>query len=320
MVKKIGVLTSGGDAPGMNAAVRAVVRTALTKGVEVYGIHDGYRGLHKNQIERLKRHDVSDLINRGGTFLGSARFPEFKEFSTRVGAIKNLKSHSIDALVVIGGDGTYLGAKALTEMGYPCIGIPGTIDNDVAGTDYTIGFYSALNTVLNAIDRLRDTCSSHNRIALVEIMGRKCGDLTLLASIAGGAEFAVTPEKPFDEEELIRAISRDVSCGKRHAIVAITEKMTDVSALAKRIESRTEVETRAVILGHTQRGGTPGAFDRVLASKMGAYAVELLIKGEGGRCVGIQNDRMVNHDIIYAIANLVRKFDSEMFELTKMLA
>lgn len=170
MVQKIGVLTSGGDAPGMNAAVRAVVRTALSKNIEVFGVYDGYLGLYNNKIKPLKRHDVSDMINRGGTFLGSARFPEFKEEAIRAKAIENLKEHGIEALVVIGGDGSYMGAKKLTEMGYPCIGLPGTIDNDIAGTDYTIGFHTALNTVLDAIDRLRDTCSSHNRISIVEIM------------------------------------------------------------------------------------------------------------------------------------------------------
>lgn len=320
MVSKIGVLTSGGDAPGMNAAVRAVVRTALSKGVEVYGIYDGFRGLHQGLIKKLKRHDVSEMINRGGTFLGSARFSQFKELSVRVEAIQNLKQHGIEALVIIGGDGSYLGAKCLTEMGYPCVGLPGTIDNDVAGTDYTIGFYSALNNVVGAIDRLRDTCSSHNRIALVEIMGRNCGDLTLLASVAGGAEFAVTPETQFDEEALIESILADVQRGKKHAIVVITEHVTDVTALAKRIEARTRIETRAVILGHTQRGGPPCAFDRVLASKMGAYAVELLLQGHGGRCVGIQSDRLVHHDIINAIETMERPFDSAMYELTKMLA
>ncbi|MGR5541229.1 ATP-dependent 6-phosphofructokinase, partial [Vibrio campbellii] len=179
-MKKIGVLTSGGDAPGMNAAVRGVVRTALTKGLEVYGVYDGYLGLYENRIKKLDRSSVSDVINKGGTFLGSARFPEFKEVEVRQKAIENLKEHGIDALVVVGGDGSYMGAKKLTEMGYPCIGLPGTIDNDIAGTDYTIGYLTALNTVIDNIDRLRDTSSSHQRISIVEIMGRHCGDLTLM--------------------------------------------------------------------------------------------------------------------------------------------
>ncbi|MFT5082312.1 MAG: 6-phosphofructokinase 1 [Lentisphaeria bacterium] len=320
MISKIGVLTSGGDAPGMNAAIRAVVRTALAKGLEVYGIYEGYKGLHQDRIEKLERRDVSDTINRGGTFLGSARFPEFEEYEVREHAIKNLEKHGIQALVAIGGDGTYMGAKKLTEMGFPCIGLPGTIDNDVAGTDYTIGFYSALNTVINAIDNLRDTCSSHNRIALVEVMGRHCGDLTLLSALAGGAEYAVTPDHPFNEEELVEAIIAGKKRGKSHAIITITEHITDVHALEKRLEKATGIETRAIILGHTQRGGTPCAFDRVLASRMGAYAVELLVAGEGGRCVGIKSDCLVHHDIIEAIETMTRSVDTKTYELNKMLA
>ncbi len=320
MVKKIGVLTSGGDAPGMNACVRSVVRTALSQGLEVFGVEDGYQGLHQNRIVKMDRRSVSDQINRGGTFLGSARFPEFKEESVRLEAIKNLNEHGIDALVVIGGDGSYMGAKRLTEMGYPCIGIPGTIDNDVAGTDYTIGFVTAMNTVLDAIDRLRDTCSSHNRISVVEVMGRYCGDLTLRAGMGGGAEYVILPEVDFVEDELISSLKKDVAQGKKHAIVAVTEHICDVNALAKRIEDETKLETRATILGHVQRGGKPNAYDRILASRMGAYAVELLMAGEGGRCVGIQKNEMVHHDIIDAIENMTRPFDQELFDLFKKLS
>lgn len=320
MIQKIGVLTSGGDAPGMNAAVRAVVRTALSKDIEVFGIYDGYLGLHQNRIQKLERHDVSDMINRGGTFLGSARFPEFKEESVRREAIENLRSHDIEALVVVGGDGSYMGAQKLTEMGFPCIGLPGTIDNDIAGTDYTIGFHTALNTVLDAIDRLRDTCSSHNRISVVEIMGRYCGDLTMMAALGGGAEYTIVPEVAFNEAELVHTIGTSVENGKKHAIIAITEHITDVNALAKRIEDRTGLETRATVLGHTQRGGSPVAFDRVLASEMGAYAVELLQNGEGGRCVGVQSNKLVHHDILGAIENLARPFNQNIYDLTKTLA
>lgn len=320
MIQRIGVLTSGGDAPGMNAAVRAVVRTALALKIEVFGIFDGYLGLHQNRIRKLVRHDVSNLINRGGTFLGSARFPDFKEESVRKEAIVNLESHGIEALVVIGGDGSYMGAKKLTEMGFPCIGIPGTIDNDIAGTDYTIGFHTALNTVLDAIDRLRDTSSSHNRISIVEIMGRHCGDLTLMAGLGGGAEFTIVPEKGFSEDDLAQSILDDIERGKNHAIIAITEHVTDVTALAKMIEERTGLETRATILGHTQRGGTPCAFDRVLASQMGSYAVDLLVAGLGGRCIGIQSNQLVHHDIIDAIEKMGRPFNQSIYNLTKILA
>ncbi len=319
MIKKIGVLTSGGDSPGMNAAIRAVVRAGLAAGLEVYGIRDGYLGLHQDRISKLERHSVSDVINRGGTFLGSARFPAFKEESVRREAIENLKKHGIDALVVIGGDGSYMGAKKLTEMGYPCVGLPGTIDNDIAGTEFTIGFDTALNVVMEAIDRLRDTSTSHKRISIVEVMGRHCGDLAMSAAVAGGAEYVIVPEKGFDKNELLDQIDDGISKGKRHAMVTICEHVTDVNALAKEIEAHTGLETRATILGHIQRGGSPTARDRILASRMGAYAVDLLLSGVGGRCVGIQQNQLVHHDIIDCIENMKRPFDEEMFHLSDKL-
>jgi len=320
MVQKIGVLTSGGDAPGMNAAVRAVVRNALHYGLEVYGVYNGYLGLYEDEIKLLERRSVADIVNRGGTFLGSARFPEFKDEAVRREAIKNLEKHGIEALVVVGGDGSYMGAKKLTEMGFPCIGLPGTIDNDVAGTDYTIGYYTALNTVLEAVDRLRDTSSSHKRISVVEIMGRHCGDLTIFSALACGAEYAIVPEKPFDEAAFLVDLKEHVDNGKNHALVCITEHITDVNVLAKRIESETGLETRATVLGHIQRGGAPTAFDRVLASRMGAYAVELLRAGEGGRCVGIQANELVHHDIIDALENMNRPFKECLLDLCHRLA
>ena len=319
MIKKIGVLTSGGDAPGMNSAVRAVVRTCLANGIEAYGIYDGYAGLHQGKIEKLNRHSVSDVINRGGTFLGSARFPEFKEESVRKEAIKNLEKHGIEALVVIGGDGSYMGAKKLSEMGYPCIGIPGTIDNDIAGTDYTIGFMTCLNTIVDAVDRLRDTSSSHNRISIVEIMGRYCGDLTLWAAIAGGSEYVILPEVDYSEEKLLEQLAHGEAKGKTHAIIAITEHITDVNELAKHIEAKTGRETRATVLGHIQRGGSPMAFDRVLASRMGAHAVELLMEGKSARCIGIQNGQLVNHDIIKCLEDMKRPFRQDLYDLSHAL-
>lgn len=320
MVKKIGVLTSGGDSPGMNAAIRAVVRSGLHEGLEVFGIHDGYAGLHAGKIEKMSRYSVSDIINRGGTVLGTARFPQFKEESVRREAIEQMKQRGLDALVVIGGDGSYMGAKLLTEMGYPCIGLPGTIDNDAPGTDFTIGFDTALNVVVEAIDRLRDTSTSHKRISIVEVMGRHCGDLALWASVAGGAEFVVMPEAgPFDEKKLIDEIKRGIEKGKKHAIVAITELVTDCNALAKHIEKQLGLETRATILGHIQRGGTPTAFDRVLASRMGDYAVRLLLEGHGGRCVGMRANELAHSDIIEAINNKTTKFDSRFYDLNARL-
>lgn len=325
MVKKIAVLTSGGDAPGMNAAIRGVVRAALSEGLEVWGIYDGYLGLYENRMLQLDRCSVSDIINRGGTFLGSARFPEFAEPEKRLCAINNLKERDIDGLVVIGGDGSYAGADCLTNEGQiPCIGLPGTIDNDVAGTDYTIGFFTALETVIEAIDRLRDTSSSHQRISLVELMGRRCGDLTLAAAIAGGCEFIIIPEETFQQEELLSAIKAGIEKGKKHAIVAITEHVCDINELAKYIEEKTQRETRATVLGHIQRGGSPVAYDRILASRMGAYAVERLVKGwrlSGARCVGVQNDKMVNKLISTCIApkNKKSKFKKDWLEIAKKL-
>ncbi|MGL4859259.1 MAG: 6-phosphofructokinase [Enterobacteriaceae bacterium] len=319
MIKTVGVLTSGGDAPGMNAAIRGVVRAALSEGLEVYGIYDGYLGLCENRMEKLDRASVSDMINRGGTFLGSARFPQFRDEAMRNIAIENLRKNNLDALVVIGGDGSYIGAKRLTEMGFPCIGLPGTIDNDVAGTDYTIGYFTALDTVVEAIDRLRDTSTSHQRISIVEVMGRYCGDLTLAAAIAGGCEFIVVPEVEFKQEDLLEEIQAGIRKGKKHAIVAITEHVCDVDELAKYIEKETERETRATVLGHIQRGGSPVAYDRILASRMGAYAIELLLEGYGGRCVGIQNEKLVHHDIIDAIENMKRVFKRDWLETAKKL-
>ena len=319
MIKKIGILTSGGDAPGMNAAIRAVVRVGLSHGLEVYGIRDGYLGLHENRIEKLDRYSVSDVINCGGTFIGSARFPAFREESVRREAIENLKQHGIDALVVIGGDGSYMGAKKLTEMGYPCIGLPGTIDNDIAGTDYTIGFDTALNVIMDAIDRLRDTSSSHKRISVVEVMGRHCGDLAMSSAVSGGAEFVVVPELPFDKEALLAQIEAGLARGKRHALVVVCEHVTDVGSLAREIEGRTGLETRATILGHIQRGGSPTARDRIMASQMGAYAVELLLAGKGGRCVGLLKNELVHHDIIECIETMKRPFNQDLFELSGKL-
>lgn len=320
MIKRIAILTSGGDAPGMNAAIRAVTRAALYEKLEVFGIYDGYQGLYNNKFKQLSRFDVSDMLNRGGTFLGSARFPEFKEPQIRAKAIENLQKNKIDALIVIGGDGSYMGAKLISEeSNIPCIGIPGTIDNDVCGTDYTIGYQTALNTALDAIDKLRDTSSSHQRISIVEIMGRHCGDLTLAVAVAGGCEFTVTPELGFEKESLMRKLEYGIANGKRHAMVAITEMMCDVNELAKEIEARIKLETRATVLGHIQRGGAPCAYDRILASRMGVYAVELLLKGYSGRCIGIQRDVLIHHDIIQAIQSMKREFRMDIFETLRKL-
>jgi 6-phosphofructokinase 1 len=301
-MKKIAVMTSGGDAPGMNAAVRAVVRSAMHHGFEVYGIYYGYKGLVEGKIEKLERGDVSRIINRGGTVLGSARYPEFKEESVRQIAVDRLKAFGITGLVVIGGDGTYRGAQSLTEMGIKCIGLPGTIDNDISSTDYTIGFHTALQTIVDAIDRLRDTSMSHQRCSVVEVMGRNCGDLAVYAGIAGGSEFIITPETGFDKDLTLHAIRDAHLRNKRHAIVVVTEHMLDVEQLSKDIEAHTGYETRATVLGHIQRGGDPVAFDRVLATEMGEYAVELLSKDIGGRAVGLSGMDITDYDIQEALS------------------
>lgn len=284
MIRKIGVLTSGGDAPGMNAAIRAVVRTGISNDLEVYGIQDGYRGLYEGKIERLYRKSVSETINRGGTFLGTERLPEFKYKEVREVGIENLHKYGIDALVCIGGDGTYRGALSLTEMGINCVGIPGTIDNDVAGTDYTIGFDTALNTIVDAVDKLRDTSSSHRRCSIIEVMGRNCGALAINAGIAVGAELVITSETGYNEQELIETICQAAKT-KKHAIVIVAEKVTNIQDLATLITAKTPFQARASILGHIQRGGCPTPRDRVLASMMGVRAVEELIKGNGGVCI-----------------------------------
>lgn len=314
MIKKIGVLTSGGDAPGMNAAVRAVVRTALANDIEVSGIYDGYYGLYHNQIAELTSRDVSGIMKKGGTFLGTARFPEFANEEARLVAVENLKKHNIDALVVVGGDGSYMGAVRLSEMGFPCIGIPGTIDNDAPMTDLTIGYDTALDTICVNIDRLRDTCYSHKRCAVVEVMGRNAGDLALSAGIATGADYTIVPEVKFDVEKMLKEFKSKRELGKRDFVVLVAEGCSIKTGLDAIIEKETGIETRTTVLGHVQRGGSPTAPDRILASRMGAYAVELLIDGHSARCVGIQGNKLVNHDIIEAMKG-THSIDESLYTL-----
>ena len=318
-MKKIAVMTSGGDAPGMNAAVRAVVRTGLHYGYTVYGVFDGYEGLTNGNLKELRRGDVGGIINRGGTILGSARFPEFKERAVRQKAIDHLTRLGIEGLVVIGGDGTYRGAQALTEMGLNCVGLPGTIDNDISSTDYTIGFYTALQTIVEAIDKLRDTSLSHRRCSVVEVMGRHCGDLALYAGISAGSEFIITPETGFGKQITLDAIKESHDHGRRHAVVVVTEHMLNVQELSKDIEEYTGYETRATILGHIQRGGYPVAFDRVLATEMGEYAVELLKDGKGGRAVGLKGMDLVDYDINFAL-NKKREVPNKRYGLVGRLS
>ena len=291
MIKRIGILTSGGDSPGMNAAIRAVTRVGINSGLEVFGIYNGYKGMVEGYIEPLTKESVSDIVNRGGTILGSARLPEFKDEDVRKKAVKQLQKRGIEAVVVIGGDGSYRGALELTHMGINCIGLPGTIDNDITCTDYTIGFQTALETIVDAVDKLKDTSNSHHRCSIVEVMGNRCGDLALWSGIATGAEIIVTSETGFDEPEILdRLRDLDLIRKKKHAIIVISEKITDVHQLAKKISLNTGFSGRATVLGHIQRGGSPCPFDRMLASQMGEKAVDLLMQGIGGQCVSIREN------------------------------
>ena len=303
MIKKIGVLTSGGDAPGMNAAIRAVTRCALDSDIEVVGIYDGYRGLREGRFVDLSRDSVSDILDRGGTMLGSARLPEFKEESIQDECVEKLKEKGIEALVIIGGDGTYRGGLALTKKGINCIGLPGTIDNDISGTDFTIGFDTALHTCVECVDKLRDTSASHHRCSIVEVMGNHCGDLALYTAISCGAELVVSPETGYDENAILYRLHLISEVKKKdHAILIVSEKICDVNALAKKVSEESDFSARATILGHIQRGGTPTPVDRMLASRMGEKAVELLKAGIGGHCVGIIDNKITSVPIEEALA------------------
>lgn len=317
-INKIAILTSGGDAPGMNAVIRAVVRYANKQGIEVYGVNDGYYGLYHDDLELLDARRVALILEKGGTMLGSSRFPEFKNPEVRKKAVANLIARGISALVVIGGDGSYTGAKLISdELNFPCIGIPGTIDNDIPGTDYTIGFHTALQTIIDAVDKLRDTCASHARVSLIEVMGRHCGDLAVYAAIAGGGSYLIVPERDWSKEQIIESIQRSISQGKRHTLVVIAEMITNVNELAKEVEQRTGKETRATILGHVQRGGSPVAYDRILATRMGIYAVDLLLEGQKGRCIGVRKDKLVHHDIVDAMTNMKHEFPQDLYEVAR---
>jgi 6-phosphofructokinase 1 len=315
MIKKIGILTSGGDAPGMNAAVIAVVKTAFSKNITPFLINDGYKGLIEDWINEVKPGDegITQMLSRGGTFIGSARLPEFKEESVREKAVANLKKHGIEALVVIGGDGSYQGAEKLTQMGINCVGLPGTIDNDIVSSDYTIGFDTALNTVVDSIDKIRDTMQSHNRCSVVEIMGNGCGDLTLYAAVATGAEVFSTRESQLTEDEICAQVKALATKEKRSVVVAISENIYDAHALAKKIEAASGYVTRATVLGHVQRGGVPTGMDRYLATTAGIFAVEQLAAGIGGVYVGLDKGKLVARDI-EATLGMPRPDQSEIYE------
>ena len=312
-MKSIAVLTSGGDAPGMNPAVRAVVRTACQRGIKVYGVDRGYTGLINGDIHEMNLRSVSDIITRGGTILYSARCPEFKTEEGLQKAVATCKKFGIDGMVIIGGDGSFRGARDLSLRGIPCIGLPGTIDNDISCTDYTIGYDTCLNTIVQMVDRIRDTSESHDRCTVVEVMGRGAGYLALEAGIAVGATSIIVPEVEYDiERDVIARIREFQKTGKKHFIVIVAEGVGGTAEIAKKIEAETGVESRATILGHVQRGGSPTARDRIMASQMGSRAVDL--QGIGNRVIGIRDNKIVDFDIFEAL-KMTKTIDMKDYEL-----
>ncbi len=319
-MKTIGVLTSGGDAPGMNAAVRAAVRGAISRGLTVKGIYKGYAGLMSGEIKELDARAVSDIVNKGGTDLFSARCLEFKTEEGMQKAIDTCKKEGIDGIVVIGGDGSFRGARDLSLRGIPCIGVPGTIDNDIASTEYTIGYDTAMNTVAELIDKLRDTCRSHARCSVVEVMGRHAGHLALETGLSCGAIAVLVPELNQNPDiEVIEKIKTVRKTGKEHFIVVVAEGVGGSVELAKKIEAETGIETRATIIGHPQRGGAPTVRDRVMATKMADYAVDLLANGIGNRVVTCNNNVIGDKDIFEAL-NMTKGLDMKLFDMAERLA
>lgn len=297
-MKRIGILTSGGDAPGMNAAVRAVTKTAIHNGLGVVGIRYGFAGLVAGDFVTLTAEKVDHMISLGGTFLYSARFPEFAQEEVQKKGVKQLKKHDIDTVIVIGGDGSYHGALALTRLGINSIGLPGTIDNDIPCTDYTIGLDTACNTALEAIDKIRDTASSHHRVFIVNVMGRGCGDIAMRVGLASGADAIVVPERPYDIKEIAQTLTRGFAEGKDHGIIVLAEGVMDADEFRTELLKYGDFDARANILGHMQRGGSPTVLDRINATKMGNYAVKLLLDGKGGLAVGMENGQLETHDIL----------------------
>lgn len=319
-MKKIAILTSGGDSQGMNTAVRAVAKTAMSKGMEVFGIKRGYKGMLEDQIFQMSALDVSGIADHGGTILLSARLSSFKDPEVRAKAAENLKKRGIEGLVVIGGDGSFHGAHYLyEEHGIKTIGIPGTIDNDIAGTDYTIGYDTALNIILDAISKLKDTATSHERTYLIEVMGRNCGDLALYAAIAGGASGVMIPEVKASTDDIAKVIKERRAEGKLYDIIVVAEGAGDILEIEKELAKKIDTDIRVTILGHVQRGGAPTANDRILATKLGVKAVELLIAGEAGLMVGMESGKVTTHKLSYAWENY-SKSSEEDYKIATMLS
>lgn len=318
-IKTVAVLTSGGDAPGMNAAIRSVVRTAISRNLKVKGIKKGYNGLLNEEIIDMEPRNVSDIIQRGGTVLGTARCLEFKKAEYQKRGADICRKHGIDGIVVIGGDGSYRGAQALSRLGINTVGVPGTIDLDIACTEYTIGFDTAVNTAMRAIDKVKDTSSSHERCSIIEVMGRHAGYIALWCGIANGAEDVLLPEKyDYNEQEIINHIIESRKKGKTHHLIINAEGIGHSTSMARRIEAATGIETRATILGYMQRGGNPTAMDRYYASIMGAYAVDIMLQGKTNRVVGYKHGEFVDFDIEEAL-NMHKGIDEYQFEVSRLL-
>lgn len=318
-VKSIAVLTSGGDSQGMNAAVRAVVRSAIFHGLEVFGVQRGYSGLINDDIRPMDLRSVGDIIQRGGTILQTARCKEFTTPEGQQLGADNLRKRGIDGLVVIGGDGSYQGANKLSKLGIRAMGLPGTIDNDIPFTDYTIGFDTAVSIVVDAINKLRDTMSSHERSSIVEVMGRHCGDIALYAGLASGAETILVPEVPFDLDEVAKRMEGNFQVGKRHSIIVVAEGAESAQSVADRIKQLNGIDARTTVLGHIQRGGTPTHNDRILASRLGDFAVRRLIEGDSGKACGVIKGQLVATDID-TVVHTKKDFDRDLYELALRLS
>ena len=318
-MKTIGILTSGGDAPGMNSAIRAAVRTALNNGMRVKGIRNGYDGLMKGDIYEMNVSSVADIIHKGGTILGAARSTEFKNAEGQKRGAQILKDYGIEGLIVIGGDGSFKGAKALSDLGIKTIGIPGTIDNDMGYTDFTIGFFTAIETVTDAIGKLRDTSSSHGRAVVIEVMGRNCGDLALFSGLAGGAESIIVPEHKFSIDEIVEKVNHGRKRGKLHHLIVLAEGVGNPYTVAKEVEERSGVETKVTVLGHVQRGGSPSSADRLLGSIMGATAAELLNEEKTNIALGYTNGK-INQVSIDEAVSMNSDFNEDLYRLANKLS
>lgn len=319
MSKNIAVLTSGGDAPGMNACVRAIVRAGIKSGCNMFVVYEGYKGLVEGKIEQVDRNFVSDTINRGGTILRTARLPEFKEEVIQNMAIKQLNDNGIDSLIVIGGDGTFRGAQCLSEKGINTVGIPGTIDNDIASTEYTIGFDTCCNTICECVDKIRDTTASHQRCTFIEVMGNKCGDLALYSGVAEGVEMIITPDNPLPDELVFEKLKSLKGGKKKHSLVIVSEKIyPNIFEFVKTVTEKTGIETRAQILGHIQRGGSPSSKDRIEATRFGIAAIKAILEGESGICLGLQNG-IIRRIPIKDALTMKREINTELLDAIKLV-